>query len=134
MFPSAIDIVSHRRHLVDERLTLDYSLLDAGLAFSLRSTFIRLYQRLASVHQYRMLNIALDAEFANATPRELLQSNDVCAICLESLSKGRTKKLHCSNLFHAVCLRSHVVSSQQRPILCLLCRANELIEMWLNAS
>uniref|UniRef100_A0A674A6F5 RING-type E3 ubiquitin transferase n=1 Tax=Salmo trutta TaxID=8032 RepID=A0A674A6F5_SALTR len=59
--------------------------------------------------------------YPDATPEDLLASDNVCIICREEMVTG-AKKLPCNHIFHASCLRSWF----QRQQTCPTCRMDVL--------
>jgi hypothetical protein len=64
----------------------------------------QLWARVHSYLHYRRATTNLQLLFPNATPEQLAQFDDECAICKERMAAA--KKLPCGHLFHFSCLRS----------------------------
>ncbi len=64
---------------------------------------------------------AMNHLFPDATPDEIVDGDNVCIICREEMAAG-AKKLPCSHIFHAACLRSWF----QRQQTCPTCRSDIL--------
>lgn len=53
-------------------------------------------------------------QFRNATPEEIKNCDDVCAVCLSPME--RAKVTPCQHMFHAICLRYCLSNSEVCPI------------------
>lgn len=80
-------------------------------------SFLAFQQRLASLYRYLRLIRRLDDRLPDASAEELAAAGN-CLICREGMTAG--KKLSCSHVFHADCLRMWLQHQQSCP----LCRAD----------
>ncbi|XP_072377400.1 uncharacterized protein [Diabrotica undecimpunctata] len=93
-------------------------------SFLLLSMYFLLYIRLKDIYhnQWKLLQIekAMFRSFKIATREEIIAWSDICAICLNTMSKARMTP--CKHLFHPLCLKQCLKSS----FLCPLCKSNFL--------
>jgi hypothetical protein len=80
-------------------------------------SFLAFQQRLVSLYRYLRITRRLDDRLPEASEQELAAAGD-CLICREGMTKG--KKLSCSHVFHADCLRMWLQHQQSCP----LCRSD----------
>ncbi|GLV44662.1 TRC8 ring finger protein [Carabus blaptoides fortunei] len=79
---------------------------------------------------------AVLSQFRYATEEELQEWDDICAVCLSTMSRARITPCH--HLFHADCLRMCLNASQQCPISIgnriswLICSCLDLISTSVN--
>lgn len=90
------------------------------LRFAFISFYINVYLRGkdAASHCYKDLKNeqAVLAQFRYATPEELQEWDDICAVCLSGMKRARVTPCH--HLFHSDCLRLCLNTSQ----LCPMCK------------
>lgn len=76
--------------------------------------FIALMKLLICVWQQVQTGLDDLADFRRATTRELDEHDDVCAVCLSSMSAGRFTP--CGHLFHGKCLKQVLAVRPQCPM------------------
>ncbi|GBG70003.1 hypothetical protein CBR_g4830 [Chara braunii] len=95
-------------------------LLDALLFLNIRTLLLKLRRRLQGYLHYRAATRSLHQTFPDATPEQLHEFDDCCAICKDPMSVA--KKLPCSHLFHLSCLRSWLDHGAADNYSCPTCR------------
>ena len=96
---------------------LSVTIIDLFLFLHLRSSFVVLVDRISKYHHYRRASVEINSRYADATPAELQQADDFCAICREPMDSA--KKLPCGHLFH----RSCITQWMEYKGICPSCRA-----------
>ena len=79
---------------------------------------LKLKKKVGGLWNYWKARTEIDNTFPDASPEELRDFADNCAICRDVLAEA--KKLPCGHLLHSACLRQWI---QYQPI-CPVCRAN----------
>ncbi|KAL1932912.1 hypothetical protein VTP01DRAFT_8590 [Rhizomucor pusillus] len=98
---------------------ISFSLVDIVLFLNVRSVLRNLYKKALS-HRDRWRAMSyVRKRYVDATPIELSQRNDDCAICREKMKTA--KKLACGHLFHVHCLHSWIQHHVSKPT-CPTCR------------
>lgn len=100
---------------------LGFQLVDGLLFLNLRALFTAIVGRVRAAARYVRALRSLRAAFPDATPEQLKEFGDDCAICKEPMAAA--KRLPCKHLFHLSCLRSWL--DQMSPSLhsCPTCRS-----------
>lgn len=87
-------------------------------SFALSSAYFLVYLRLKDLYcnYVKTLNVERRtfASFRHATEKELEEWNDICAVCLSSMS--RAKITPCNHLFHPRCLKQCLKMSFKCPL------------------
>ncbi|KAK9805241.1 hypothetical protein WJX72_008208 [[Myrmecia] bisecta] len=97
-------------------------LLDAILFLDLRSLIVALFTRIRGYQRYRTATHNLNHLFPDASPAQLMQRCDECAICKDHMQVA--KVLPCEHLFHLSCLRAWLQQSGSDNFTCPICRAS----------
>lgn len=101
-----------------------YVLLMQYSNFVLLSSYFLVYLRLKDVYHNNWKVLVIEREtfrsFRVATKEELEAWNDICAVCLNAMSRARITP--CNHLFHPHCLKQCLKTS----LLCPLCKAHFL--------
>ena len=87
--------------------------LTAILLLHIKEAFSNLKKKLTSFANYQQLKRDIKSKFPSVSAEELLQLNDDCAICRDSMQTA--KKLPCSHVFHEYCLRLWLENHQSCP-------------------
>lgn len=107
---------------------VQFTLIDGVLALHLHSAISAACAKLVRRRNIHKIARDLEGNFPNATEEELRQAahdDDVCCICLGSMSKGsNVKKAKCGHMYHTNCLREVIERAQSlESAKCPLCRA-----------
>jgi len=107
-----------------------FGLVDGVLALHLHTAYSSANKKLAQRRNLHKIARDLDALFFTATKLEIQKAhinNDVCCICLGTLSVGNIKKIGCGHLFHTNCLREVIERARSiEAAKCPFCRASVL--------
>ena len=68
---------------------LSVTIIDLFLFLHLRSSFVVLVDRISKYHHYRRASVEINSRYADATPQELQQADDSCAICREPMDSAK---------------------------------------------
>eukprot|EP00163_Fabomonas_tropica_P003781 TRINITY_DN13346_c0_g1_i2.p1 TRINITY_DN13346_c0_g1~~TRINITY_DN13346_c0_g1_i2.p1 ORF type:complete len:545 (+),score=21.08 TRINITY_DN13346_c0_g1_i2:548-2182(+) len=90
-----------------------FNFVDVYLFVTLRTVLVNLRRRYAQYQSYREVMRSLDEQYLDATPEDLSNLNDACAICREVMPSA--KVLPCGHMFHRSCLRSWLENQQSCP-------------------
>lgn len=107
---------------------VQFTLIDGVLALHLHSAISAACTKLIRRRNIHKIARDLEGQFPNATEEELRQAandDDVCCICLGSMSKGsNVKKAKCGHMYHTNCLGEVIARAQSVELAkCPLCRA-----------
>jgi len=94
---------------------LGIGVIDAVLLLYLRAVLAGFISRVSAFVSFLAVARDLARSYPDVSAEELAQAADVCAVCREALGKG-TKRLPCSHLLHASCLRRWVEVKTACPI------------------
>ncbi|QDZ25669.1 hypothetical protein HOP50_18g82110 [Chloropicon primus] len=97
-----------------------FQVVDSIILLNIRSLLGSMYKRFKTFMAFHCATSNLKKAFPDATKEELEKYQDVCAICKESMCKG--KVLPCGHIFHLPCLRSWLEQGEHGNYTCPLCR------------
>ena len=97
---------------------LSFTLIDAILFLNMRSAILKLKSKITSHMNYRNIVIALEKN--STTVEEISEIDDVCAICLRTMTKN-VKRLPCGHYYHFSCLCKWLERIETKPT-CPVCR------------
>lgn len=90
--------------------------------FAVASSYFLIYLRAKDLYCNYVKQLNLEkktfASFKPATEKELREWNDICAVCLNSMSRARITP--CNHFFHPYCLKQCLQISYKCP----LCKQN----------
>ncbi|XP_045460882.1 ERAD-associated E3 ubiquitin-protein ligase HRD1-like [Harmonia axyridis] len=99
-----------------------YLLIFCYSNFVLMSTYFIIFLRIKDVFcNYWQMIVAEKKTYSSfrvATDQEIIDRDDICAVCLNKMSKARITP--CNHLFHPICLKQCLKNS----FLCPLCKYN----------
>ncbi|KAI8997463.1 hypothetical protein BDB01DRAFT_831047 [Pilobolus umbonatus] len=98
---------------------ISFGLVDVVLVLNVRSVLRNLHKKLTIYRERWMTMSYVRDRYVNASPDELGQYNDDCAICRDKMKSA--KKLPCGHLFHLHCLHSWIQHHVSRAT-CPTCR------------
>lgn len=108
----SIEFCNHLHMLIWSKFLLNVASL--VICMQLRYLFYELQRRYRRhKNRLRVIN-TMDEKFRMATPEELEQLTDDCAICWERMESAR--RLPCGHFFHNACLRSWLEQDASCPI------------------
>lgn len=88
------------------------------LVFAAASSYFVIYLRLKDLYCNYIKKLNLEkrtfASFKQATEKELQEWNDICAVCLNSMSRARITPCH--HFFHPICLKQCLQVSYKCPL------------------
>lgn len=131
-----LDFVHHLHMLLWSNIFL--SMASLVICMQLRYLFHEIQRRIKKHRNYLWVLNHMEQNYPMATPEELSNHTDNCAICWEEMESAR--KLPCSHLFHNACLQSWleqdtscptcrmVLSIQSRNILDAVSRLEHSLE------
>lgn len=96
---------------------LSVTFVDLVLFLHLRSAALTFFDRCSKYFHYRRATAEINNRYPDATPEELRDADDTCAICREPLEQA--KKLACNHFFHRNCLLTWL----EYKSICPSCRA-----------
>lgn len=99
---------------------LAFQIVDGVLLMNIRALAVAVFRRVRQVLKYRHAMHNLRTLFADATPEDIQDFNDDCAICKEPMAVA--KRLPCKHLFHIGCLRSWFDQGSAGAYSCPTCR------------
>eukprot|EP00899_Mesostigma_viride_P025328 jgi/Mesvir1/5980/Mv00734-RA.1 len=99
-------------------------IIDLVMFLHIRSVLGALFTRVRGFVNYWRATTNLRKAFKDATPQQLADFNDDCAICKERMQCA--KVLPCGHLFHLPCLRSWLEQSRANNYTCPTCRCSLL--------
>ncbi|XP_071054003.1 E3 ubiquitin-protein ligase AMFR-like [Onthophagus taurus] len=97
-----VDFIHHAHMLLWSNIFL--SMASLVICMQLRYLFQEIQERFKRHRNYVLVKNHLETNYPMATPEELSDNSDNCAICWEKMDAAR--KLPCSHLFHNACLQS----------------------------
>ncbi|XP_025831696.1 E3 ubiquitin-protein ligase AMFR isoform X2 [Agrilus planipennis] len=106
-----IDFVHHLHMLVWSNIFL--SMASLVICMQLRYLFHELQRRYKKHRNYLWVLKHMEQNYPIASPDELSQNCDNCAICWEKMESAR--KLPCNHLFHTMCLQSWLEQDKSCP-------------------
>ncbi|XP_023695483.1 E3 ubiquitin-protein ligase AMFR-like [Paramormyrops kingsleyae] len=107
----SLDLIHHIHMLLFGNIWL--SMASLVIFMQLRYLFHEVQRRIQRHRNYLRVIDSMEARFALATPEELADNDDDCAICWDSMQAAR--KLPCGHLFHNSCLRSWLEQDTSCP-------------------
>jgi Ring finger domain len=107
---------------------LQFTLIDGVLALHLHSAISGACKKISERRNLNRIARDLDITFEDATEIELSKSADnICCICLGTMTTGSVKKVGCGHLYHTHCLREIVERARcMEAAKCPLCRSSVL--------
>lgn len=88
------------------------------VVFAAASSYFLIYLRLKDLYSNYIKKLNLEkktfASFKHATEKELREWNDICAVCLNSMSRARITP--CNHFFHPNCLKQCLQVSFKCPL------------------
>jgi hypothetical protein len=107
---------------------LQFTLIDGVLALHLHSAISGACKKISERRNLNRIARDLDITFEDATEIELSKSVDnICCICLGTMTTGSVKKVGCGHLYHTHCLREIVERARcMEAAKCPLCRSSVL--------
>ncbi|XP_037084618.1 E3 ubiquitin-protein ligase AMFR-like [Pollicipes pollicipes] len=106
-----IDLLHHVHMLLWGNIFL--SMASLIICMELRHIFYQLQHRLRRHSHYRRVLRYIELECAMASPAELADAGDQCAICWDAMEAAR--RLECQHCFHATCLRQWLEQDPSCP-------------------
>lgn len=107
----SIDFGHHLHMLLWGNIFL--SMASLVICMQLRYLFYEFKRRIKRHQNYRRVVKNMEERFSMASPEELKNNNDDCAVCWEKMETAR--KLPCGHLFHNSCLRSWLEQDTSCP-------------------
>jgi len=98
---------------------VSFSVIDVLLFANAKLAFEGLHRRVVTHRNFLRADANLQKLFRSASPEELANLDDCCAICREPMADA-AKVLPCGHYFHCTCLRSWLEQSHSCPV----CRAS----------
>ncbi|KOO24233.1 e3 ubiquitin-protein ligase amfr, partial [Chrysochromulina tobinii] len=98
---------------------VSFSVIDVLLFANAKLAFEGLHRRVVTHRNFLRADANLQKLFRSASPEELANLDDCCAICREPMADAATV-LPCGHYFHCTCLRSWLEQSHSCPV----CRAS----------
>ncbi|KAI4467804.1 e3 ubiquitin-protein ligase rnf8 [Holotrichia oblita] len=121
-----IDFVHHLHMLLWSNIFL--SMASLVICMQLRYLFQEIQDRYKKHRNYVLVRNHLEQNYPMASPDELAENSDNCAICWEKMESAR--KLPCTHLFHNACLQSWL----EQHTSCPTCRTTLSIHSSMAAQ
>lgn len=109
--PLAVDLLHHMHMLLWSNIFL--SMASLVICMQLRYLFHEIRRRIRRHTNYLWVLNHMEHNYPLASPHELADNSDNCAICWEKMDTAR--KLPCQHLFHASCLQSWLEQDTSCP-------------------
>merc|ERR1719354_608706 len=106
-----VKLIHHVHMLLSNSVWL--SMASLVICMQLRYIFVEIQKRFKKHKNYRRVVANMEAQFPEATQQQILENEDHCAICWETMESAR--RLPCGHLFHSPCLRSWLEQDTSCP-------------------